>query len=424
MKKRPPRLDTGSMTELERDYAYEYCSEYAWNVRSGRRVSLAGLRNQYGRDIYNQWMASARRRVIMPEDVVFDPTGKCGPQRLNLFNGLPLTPKAGNSGPIHDLVEHLMDNDKERIPWLLNWIAYPLQNLGAKMPTSVIMHGDEGSGKSLLWEIVRAIYGEYGRVIGQSQLEDKFNDWASRLLFAVGDEVLASPHERRHLKGSLKALISGTEILINAKMQPLRKECNHVNLVFLSNELQPNALDASDRRYFVIWTPPKRDQLFYQRIAHCMKNGGIEAFYWDLMQRDLSAFDPFSPPPSTQAKADLIDLGRSTAERWWHAWSADQLEVPFRTCSSMQAYRLYVRWCRLQGERFPASQIHFSRQVMRICGNALVNKQVKLQPSGKPARVWMTTAHPETQSMGHWCEDQVEGFAALMRGYGTDGSDE
>lgn len=421
MTKRPPRVDTGDLVDLTKNYAFEYCSDYAWHVPGGRRVPLSGIRNQFGRDTFNQWMASPKRRLIMPDDVVFDPTERCLQHCLNLFDGIEMKPKKGDCAAILDLVEHLLGNDPELIPWLLDWIAYPLQNLGAKMPTSVIMHGDEGSGKNLFWEvIVRSIYGKYGRVVGQSQLEDKFNDWASRLLFAVGDEVLASSQERRHLKGSLKALISGAEININAKMQPLRREVNHVNLVFLSNELQPNALDASDRRYCVIWTPPKREQLFYQRVSRCIDRGGIEAFYSELMQRDLAAFDPFSPPPSNQAKADLIDLGRSNAERWWNAWSSDQLEVPFRTCSSMQAYRLYGRWCRLQGERFPMSHVVFSRTIMRVCGDQISARQVKLQPSGKPCRMWLTTSAPDNQSMGHWCQDQVEGFAALMGGYGTD----
>jgi len=129
----------------------------------------------------------------------------------------------GDCQPIIDLLDHLCNTDPEIREWILDWIAYPLQNPGAKMPTSVIMHGDEGSGKNLFWEIVQAIYGEYGSVVGQDQLEDKFNDWISRKLFIIGDEVL-SRQEMRHLKGKLKAMISGTEIKINTKMMPVRSE--------------------------------------------------------------------------------------------------------------------------------------------------------------------------------------------------------
>nr|VFK54079.1 MAG: hypothetical protein BECKTC1821F_GA0114240_10044 [Candidatus Kentron sp. TC] len=40
------------------------------------------------------------------------------------------------------------------------------------------MHGPAGTGKSSIWKVYREIYGDYGRVISQRALEDKFNsDW-------------------------------------------------------------------------------------------------------------------------------------------------------------------------------------------------------------------------------------------------------
>lgn len=414
-----PRINVGHVNELSR-FRLEYGGDHAWDTETGKRYPITGLRFTYGREPTNLWLASDRRKLIHLEDVVFDPTRQCADQCLNLFRGFEVKPKSGDCRPIVELALHLLGNDETLFPWFMDWLAYPLQNTGFKMPTAIIVHGDEGSGKNLFFEgIMLRIYGRYGRVVGQHQLEDKFNDWLSCLLFAVCDEVL-SQQERRHLKGSLKALVSGEEISINGKFQPLRKEKNHVNLVFLSNELQPNALDASDRRYCVIWTPQKRDQLFYQRVVHCRDHGGLEAFYAELMERDLSDFDPFAPPPTSEAKADLIDLGRTSAERWWNAWSDNQVDVSFRTCSSTQAYRLYRRWCALQGERNPMAHAVFSRTILRICGDLLSTRQVKLQPSGKPCRMWMTTPPPDGETLGHWAEDQVDAFAALMQGYGHD----
>ena len=56
-------------------------------------------------------------------------------------------------------------------------------------------------------------------------------------------------------KNWLKALITSTTVQINPKNLPRREERNHINIVFLSNEPQPLALDNSDRRYLVIYTP-------------------------------------------------------------------------------------------------------------------------------------------------------------------------
>ena len=221
--KRKKKLDSGRLQTLFRSFAYQYGSNIAWDTVNRIPIVISNLRHTFGNDEVRMWLGSEKRRVVMPDQIVFDPTGQCGPAAVNLFGGLKMVPMVGNCQPILELLEHLCDQDEEIYSWLLDWIAYPLQHLGAKMPTAVIMHGDEGSGKNLFWECVASLYGEYATVVGQDQLEDKFNDWISKRLFVIGDEVL-SRQEMRHLKGKLKAMISGKTIQINTKMMPVRSE--------------------------------------------------------------------------------------------------------------------------------------------------------------------------------------------------------
>jgi putative DNA primase/helicase len=413
--KRKKKLDTGKLQTLFRSWALQYCSQIAWDTETRQAYAIAGLRNQFGNDEIRMWLQSDKRRVVKAEQVVFDPSGKCGPGCINLYAGLETVPMAGDCEPILELLRHLVGDVEIVYDWILDWIAYPLQNPGAKMPTSVIMHGDEGSGKNLLWEIVRDIYGEYGSVVGQDQLEDKFNDWISRKLFIIGDEVL-SRQEMRHLKGKLKAMISGREIKINTKMMPVRSEANHVNLVFLSNELQPNALDASDRRYCVVWTPPKKEPAYYQAVVACRDGGGREAFMDFLLKRDLSRFEPYTPPPVTVAKADLIDLGRPNPERWFLAWSKGELAVSFKSCSADQAYRLYRRWCTVEGEKYPMSKIVFGRMVMRQAADALVVRVVTPKGMKVATRMWWQSPAPIGE-VGAAALTAIELFEADLKPY-------
>lgn len=414
--KRKKKVDSGKLQTLFRRWALQFCSQIAWDTETRQAYSIAGLRNQYGNDEVRMWMQSDKRRDVSAEQVVFDPSGTCGPQCINLYGGLDVVPVPGNCQPIIELLYHLVDQDEEVRDWLLDWIAYPLQNPGAKMPTSVIMHGDEGSGKNLFWEIVQSIYGDYGSVVGQDQLEDKFNDYLSRKLFIIGDEVL-SRQEMRHLKGKLKAMISGKTIQINTKMMPVRTEANHVNLVFLSNEIQPNALDATDRRYCVIWTPPKMEDAYYRAVVDCRDKGGKEAFYAMLMKRDLSAFLPYSPPPSTKAKGDLIDLGRPNPERWLMAWREGILPVSWASCSADQAYRFYRRWCVAEGEKFPMSKNVFGRMVMRQAKDTLHVKLAKLRGTGIVTRMWLVDPAPDGADMGLFAQDKIDLFEANLKGY-------
>ena len=414
--KRKKKVDLGKLQTLMRNWALQFCSQVAWDTETRQAYPVAGLRNQFGNDEVRMWLASEKRRTVHADQVVFDPSQKCDPACINLFGGFEVVPVAGNCQPIIELLYHLVDKDEELRDWILDWIAYPLQNPGAKMPSSVIMHGDEGSGKNLFWECVRDIYGEYGSVVGQDQLEDKFNDWLSRKLFIIGDEVL-SRQEMRHLKGKLKAMISGKEVKINTKMMPVRSEENHVNLVFLSNELMPNALDASDRRYCVVWTPPKLERSFYQEVVRCRDNGGREAFFHFLKERDLSAFDPFAAPPTTKAKSDLIDLGRPSPERFLIAWQAGVLPVPYNSCSSAQAYRVYKRWCMSDGEKSIYSQNFFSRMVLREARDRLSVRVCKLGATDTVVRMWMVTPPPDGVEFKSWAQECIDSFEQKMKGF-------
>lgn len=414
--KRKKKADAGKLQTLFRRWVFQFSSQIVWDTETRQPYAIAGLRNQYGNDEVKMWMQSDKRRDVRAEQVVFDPAGKCGPECINLFGGFDMVPMKGVFQPIVDLLEHLCDGDIEIREWVLDWIAYPLQNPGAKMPTSIIMHGDEGSGKNLFWEIVQAIYGEYGSVVGQDQLESKFNDYLSRKLFIIGDEVL-SRQEMRHLKGKLKAMISGKTLQIETKMMPVRPEANHVNLVFLSNELQPNALDASDRRHLVVWTPSKQERPYYQAVATCADTGGREAFYAFLLERDLSKFDPFAAPPMTAAKTDLIDLGRPNPERWFLEWSTARLPVPFHSCSAGQAYRLYKRWASMEGERFTSAQNYFSRQVLREAKDALHVKVCKVGATSQTIRMWLVVPPPVGAELGVFAQDCIDTFESELKRY-------
>ena len=67
------------------------------------------------------------------------------------------------------------------------WLAYPLQHVGAKLRTAVLMHSEmQGSGKSLFFEgVMRPIYGRYAATLGQHQMESQYTDWQSNLLYGL-----------------------------------------------------------------------------------------------------------------------------------------------------------------------------------------------------------------------------------------------
>jgi len=439
--KQPPRekrVDWGRYTALLDNFALIYSTDTVWDAASRLIMKISAMAHAHGADYVRMWKAAessprrheGKRWTVLPVDVVFDPTETCDPEtKVNLFGGLVLEPKEGNVKPMLDLVRFLTsrasdnaDECDQIMHWLLCWFAYPLQHLGAKLRNSVVMHGDEGAGKNFLFDTMVMIYGEYGATVGQDELEDKFNDWRSKKLFVVGDEV-SSAQELVHNKNRLKALVTSPTVQINPKNLPRREEANHINIGFLSNEIKPLALDNSDRRYLVLFTPRAHDRAYYKELVAWRLNGGLQHWFHYLLHYDTSDYDPNAPAPMTEAKRDLIDLNRKTPERFWIEWENQELGLPYWTCSVDQAYRAYNKYCQRVGDRFPQQKPVFSRMMVRMSDSmgkpARVKPMVPKVEAGpqKTTRMFLVTDPPPDISEGQWAADAIAGFEKELRFY-------
>lgn len=312
-----------------------------------------------------------RRGAYYLDQVGFDPAGEDENCKLNTWGGWPTKPKEGRCDKLLDLLMHLCSgetNSQELFVWLMLWLAYPIQHPGAKMQSAVVVHGPQGTGKSRFFEAVAKIYGEYGILLNQGAIEDKFNsDWTSRKLFVLADEIVAR-QDMYHLKNQLKALITGDWVRVNPKNVAAYKERNHLNIVFLSNEKQPVILENDDRRHCVIWTPEKLDESYYASVSEEIDNGGIEALHHALLTLDLGDFKPWTKPPMTRAKRELIDLNKDSVEVFLDEWQAGYLDIPFCPCKSSSLYQAYSAWCRRTGERFPRNDRQFMAHVEKLPG--------------------------------------------------------
>ena len=439
-RKKEKTIDWGKFSHLVEHFTLIYGTDTVWDASERMIMKISNMGHAHGSDMVRLWKASERRRTVRQTDVLFDPTLSCDPDTtVNLYDGLAMTPKKGDVEPMLELIRYLTSRacsgDQECddvMHWLLCWLAYPLQHPGAKLRSSVVMHGDEGAGKNFLFDTVVEIYGKYGALVGQDELEDKFNDWRSCKLFVVGDEV-SSRAELVHNKNRLKALITSPTVQINPKNLPRREEKNHMNIVFLSNELQPLALDNSDRRYLVVYTPRAKEFDFYRKLSEWRDNGGTEAFFEFLMSYSLEGFSPFAPAPMTDAKQALIVINRKSPELFWQEWKDGELDLPYMACSAGQLYQAYLKWCQRGGDRYPFKQPQFTPTLLRFCeaqGHAARIKAMNVTRPGaakKTERMFLVTdpvlraadASPDSPAMteGEWASSAVKGFGDALRKY-------
>lgn len=305
-------------------------------------------------------------RAVYRDQIGFDPTEKDSNIICNRWSGWPTKP---NKDAVPDdcinllaLLMYLCDtelNGDDVFNWVVSWLAYPIQNPGAKLDTALVLHGPQGTGKNLFFEAYGKIYGEHFSVITQDTMEDQFNsDWVDRKLFVLADEIVAV-QERTHVKNKLKTMITGDKIRINQKMIAAYPEKNFFNMVFLSNEANPVVLEKRDRRHLVIWTPEARDQEFYNAVREEIDNGGVQALHQYLLNWDCGDFKSYTKPPATHAKQNLILLNADTPYVFLHEWKTGGLDLPFCPAPAGMVYKRYLKWCNDHGERWPKTSRQF-----------------------------------------------------------------
>jgi len=369
------------------------------------------------------WRDMKRRtdfRVVDIDQVGFDPTESDPNIVCNMWGGWPtVADSRGSCDKLLELLAYMCSEEQEPrevYRWIERWLAYPIQHPGAKMKTALVVHGGQGVGKNLFFEAVMAIYAEYGRVVGQSELEEKFNEWASRKLFLIANEVMARS-DIFHQKNKIKALITDDWIHINPKNVASHDERNHLNMVFLSNEAQPVVLDPDDRRFMAVWTPKKKPLEFYRAVLDEIANGGIAALHHHLDNVDLGDFNPGTPPLPTRARLALIEISKESPDRFIEAWLRDELEAPCLACALGDLYGVYERWCRSEGERFAYAKNKFSSRITMRDDVAVARKPV-MQGNGKAKVVSVVLpdddAMPSTETWSRWLAGKIRDFRSAI----------
>lgn len=404
------------------NFVFLYKSTNVFDRRACCELSASAFEKGVGKAVADGWYEHPGRKNIYRDNLIFDPQGLADPRTtINIFTGLSCKPKPGDVTDLLDLLLHLCGDNVEAFNWVLNWIAYPLQNVGAKMRTSIVIHGREGGGKNLFWSVVQKIYGKYATIITQNELESSFNGWASGKLFIIGNEVV-SRQEMFHKKGIIKNLITEPELQINEKNIPTRKEENHANMVFFSNFLQPVTPDRDDRRFLILWTPPKLQKAFYKQVADLIHHGeGAERFLYFLLNRDLGDFDEYTEPPMTKAKADLIELSMTSSEKFLTEWvDGDIHGLPCMVAHIDDLYKAYRFWCDASGVRFKVPRDELSitadkfeslerRRSQKYAVGDDIRKGTFIVPEG--------TGAPESVLMKDWLRDCKTEFAGKVEDF-------
>lgn len=396
----PPDTDEPRYVDALGRWTLLYGTTTVWDEEVRKVVRIDSLKLAYG-GLVDWWLDHDKRHMIPAENLVFDPTGKRQrPKFVNLFNGLPLTPNPEASCKlIKAHLYNLCGENDALFHWVCCWLALPLQRLGTKMHTALVLHGrTEGTGKSLFTTIMRRIYGVHARTITQRQLETEFNGWLSGMMFVVAEEVV-SRADRVQLQGILQDMIVGETVNINEKNMPLRVEANFANFVFQSNQQEPVRLNKSDRRHTVIRIEREHPQEYFDAIADEMADGGVEAFYHWLLNYDVGDFTNRTRPFQSRDRMHLITLGMSPDQRFFQYWEAGVAGVPFVTCAAKDLYTAFKAWCKVSGERYVPNLTQFGRTM---------SEELEQLQAPEKKLVRYTAWSEKSMLDGAWSDDPVD----------------
>jgi hypothetical protein len=328
-----------------------------WDLEHGIMMPAAALSLLYPNEI-KYWKTDPDRKVILAENLVFEPSGVIKPGQINTFQGFDFPEDTRYMPLLAAHLEFLCNDDPVVLNWVMSWCALQAQQPGTKIASSIIMHGKQGTGKSMFWECFGKIFDPYFGVIDQTILESDFNSWASRRMFVLAEEVLANQSKSK-LKNVVKQMVTGGRIQINEKNVKAWWEKCYMNLVFLSNNRLPMLLDEDDRRFMVIRCDRKHDEAYYNALAAEIADNGPARLYHMLKAWDLKGFNAHTKPLDTLAKEDLILFVRDSSKVFLDEWLMGDIDgLPCSAAKKQDLYDGYVAYCRATGLR-SNSRKHF-----------------------------------------------------------------
>lgn len=259
---------------------------------------------------------------------------------LNLWAGWGAEPvkskTATTCAPFFELLDLLFGSDTAARDWFVKWLAFPIQNPGAKLYTACLLWSvKHGVGKSFIGYIMGRIYGQNFVEVKQSEVHGSFNEWAQNKQFVLADDITGS--DKRSDADMLKKMITQRTIRINAKFLPTYEVPDCVNYLFTANHPDAFYLEDSDRRFFIHEiTASPADSDFYKELQIWMETTGPSYLhYWLKHEVDCEGFNPAAPALHTNSKERMVVNSKSDLARW--VW---QLKKSPETCLRLGDVRL------------------------------------------------------------------------------------
>lgn len=269
------------------------------------------------RGLADAWLSHPQRQQY--EGLVFAPGEKLPTDILNLWQGFAVEPKAGNVWMWLEVLAALVPNEEERC-FVLNWIAWKIQNPGGVPDTILIFKGAKGTGKNALFDPLILLFGRHAMLADDPELiAGRFTWHLISLSFAVLDEAvfIGDPKQADRIKSRVTAKTMHYE---QKGMDPVAG-LNHCAYVMLTNHEYVWQATSDERRAVVVESGEAlRGNMEFWRLYHAwVEDDGPAALLHYLQAVDLTGFNPRVIPRGEALRKQVEQTAlRTSAAAWWH----------------------------------------------------------------------------------------------------------
>ena len=137
---------------------------------------------------------------------------------------------------------------------LIDWMAFQVQYPGIKINWAPVFLGMEGTGKSSMFEMMKAALGKSNAYMtnGSLLVESGFTGFTEGNQLVCIEEIRVSGSNKHDIMDKLKTPITGVDVEVHNKGLKPYNIVNVTNYMFCSNYPDALPVTATDRRYLVV----------------------------------------------------------------------------------------------------------------------------------------------------------------------------
>ena len=294
-----------------------------YTLMMNKRVSVPDGKRVIEKTYAEIWMASEKR--AMYDGLTMEP-GK--PRQVqhgistyyNMWVGWPIESAEGNWSRFRNhILEVVCNGDESLFEWVLDWMAFALQEPGKMPGTAIVMRGGEGTGKGTFAQVFGALFGRhYQQVTHSDHLVGKFNSMLEDAVLLFADEVTYGGDRRT--AGVLKAMVTEPTMNIERKGLEAVRFRNNIHLIIATNEKWVVPAGPSARRWLCLDVSAKHMQskeYFDALFKQMNEEGGLQAMQYDLQRREITHNLKVAPTTAMRDEQKAAYVRVDSVQLWW-----------------------------------------------------------------------------------------------------------